>query len=63
MVQWAASLMDPDEFLVNAVNKFQLMHWAEKDFVCSEDDSIRQLTTLVEEFLGEERTGQKLVIH
>ena len=53
MVQWAAALWkDPNDFLVNFIHKFQLVQWAQKDFVCSEDDSIRQLTSLVEEFLG-----------
>ena len=53
MVQWAAALYpNPNDFMVNFLHKFQLVQWAMVDFVCSEDDSIRQLTSLVEEFLG-----------
>lgn len=52
MLQWVAALYpDPNQFLVNFIFKFQLVRWAAWDFVCS-DDSIRQMTSLVEEFLG-----------
>jgi len=52
MLQLGASLMSADHFLINMLNKFQLTAWAEKDFNCSEDDSVRQTTILVEEFLS-----------
>ena len=50
MLQIGASLMNANDFLVNLLQKFQLVQWAERGFDCSEDDSVRQYTTLVEEF-------------
>ena len=52
MLQVAAANMEPDEFLVNLLAKYQLIEWSGDDFDCSEDDSIRQVTTLVEEYLN-----------
>ena len=52
MLQVAAANMDPDEFLINLLAKYQLIEWSGDEFDCSEDDSIRQVTTLVEEFLN-----------
>ena len=52
MLQLGAALMNPNEFLINLINKFQLTSWAEKEFDCAEDESVRQLITLAEEFLS-----------
>ncbi len=52
MLQLGAANMDPEDYIINLINKFQLMSWADSSFDCSEDDSIRQVATLVEEFLG-----------
>ena len=52
MLQIGASQINPDDFLVNLLNKFQLVQWAERDFDCSEDDGFRQTITLVEEFFS-----------
>ena len=61
MLQVAAANMDPDEFLINLLGKYQLIEWSGDDFDCSEDDSIRQerlhaccnsLTPLVEELIN-----------
>jgi E3 ubiquitin-protein ligase UBR2 len=52
MLQVAAANMPPDDFLINLLAKYQLVDWTSIDFDCSEDDSIRQITTLVEECLN-----------
>ena len=52
MLQLAGANMDPNDFLINIINKFQLILWARDDFNCKEDDSIRQVNTLAEEFLS-----------
>ena len=52
MLQVGAAHMEPNSFLINVLNKFNLVAWANKSFDLSEDDSLRQTTTLVEEFLG-----------
>jgi hypothetical protein len=52
MLQLAASLMDPNDFMINLLNKFALVVWSNKEFDCAEDDSIRQTTTIVEEFFS-----------
>ena len=52
MMQIGASLMNPDDYLTHLVHKFQLSQWAEPDFDIMEDDSVRQTTTLVEEFFS-----------
>ena len=52
MLQLAAALMNPNSFLINLLNKFSLVQWSNKEFDCAEDDSIRQTTTIVEEFFS-----------
>lgn len=52
MLQLGASMLSPNDFLVNVLNKFCLIQWSSKEFDCSGDDSIRQTTTLVEEFFS-----------
>ncbi len=52
MLQLAGSNMDPNDFLINIVNKFQLVNWTSHEFDCTEDDSIRQMNVLAEEFLS-----------
>jgi len=52
MLQLAAATMDPSAFLIALLDKFQLIGWADKEFDAAEDDSIRQITTLAEEFLS-----------
>ena len=52
MMQIGAALMNPDDFLTHLLNKFGLVTWAERDFDICEDDSVRQTTTLVEEFFS-----------
>ena len=52
MLQFAGSNMDPNEFLINVINKFSLVPWTREDFNCKEDDSIRQVNTLAEEFFS-----------
>ena len=44
--------MNLNYYLINMLNKFRLSSWAEKDFDCAEDESVRQIITLVEEFLS-----------
>jgi hypothetical protein len=51
MLQLAGSVMKPNDFLINVVSKFQLINWARESFDCEEDDSVRQINTLAEEFL------------
>jgi E3 ubiquitin-protein ligase UBR2 len=52
MLQLGAALMNANDYLINLINKFQLTSWAEKGFDCAEDESVRQVITLVEEFLS-----------
>ncbi len=52
MLQLAASNMDPNEFVINIINKYHLINWTSEAFDCKEDDSVRQINTLVEEFLA-----------
>lgn len=52
MLQFAGSNMDPNDFLINVINKFSLIPWTREDFNCKEDDSIRQVNTLAEEFFS-----------
>ena len=52
MLQFAGSNMDPNDFLINVINKFSLVPWTREDFNCKEDDSIRQVNTLAEEFFS-----------
>lgn len=56
-LQIGASLLESNEFLIHALNKFNLIGWAQLDFeeVCPrnpEEDSMRMVINLVEEFLG-----------
>jgi len=51
-MQFCASNMDHDSFLLQALDKFGLIHWANTDFQVAEEESIRHLTALVEEFFG-----------
>ena len=80
MLQLAGANMNPNDFLINIINKFNLVPWTQVnfmkfhkfqkfvydfvsclftfcllfqvDFNCNEDDSIRQVNTLAEEFLS-----------
>ncbi|VVC24842.1 Zinc finger, UBR-type,Zinc finger, RING/FYVE/PHD-type,Winged helix-turn-helix DNA-binding domain,Ribosomal [Cinara cedri] len=56
ILQMGASLIDSNEFLIHVLNKFNLLKWAQPDFELnllngSEDETIRQTISLVEEFL------------
>merc|ERR1719419_805432 len=51
-MQFCAANMDHDSFLLQALDKFGLVHWANSDFQVAEEESIRHLTSLVEEFFG-----------
>lgn len=56
ILQMGASLIDSNEFLIHVLNKFNLLKWAQPNFEQnllngSEDESIRQTISLVEEFL------------
>ncbi|XP_001952747.1 E3 ubiquitin-protein ligase UBR2 [Acyrthosiphon pisum] len=57
ILQMGASLIDSNEFLIHVLNKFNLLKWAQPNYEHnllngSEDESIRQTISLVEEFLG-----------
>lgn len=56
MLQLGASLVESNEFVIHLLNKFGLMNWVREDyemgFPKAEEDSVRQIVTLVEEFLG-----------
>lgn len=57
LLQMGASLIDSNEFLIHVLNKFNLLKWAQPNYELnllngSEDESIRQTISLVEEFLG-----------
>ena len=55
MMQSCAAVMPADSFLIAMLNKFGLVSWADETFdatpVRPEDDSIRQVMCLAEEFL------------
>ena len=51
-IQFCSANMDNDHFILKLLNKFGLLHWAESEFVISEEESIRHLTVLVEEFFA-----------
>lgn len=56
ILQMGASLIDSNEFLIHVLNKFNLLKWAQPNFEQnllngSEDESIPQTISLVEEFL------------
>ncbi|XP_048259504.1 E3 ubiquitin-protein ligase UBR2-like isoform X2 [Haliotis rufescens] len=54
MLQIGASLMNPDDFIVSLLHKFNLLHWArpEYDVPGGQEDSVRQTVMLAEEFLN-----------
>merc|ERR1719419_892270 len=51
-LQLCAANMDRDHFVLQLLDKFGLLHWANSEFQISEEESIRHLTVLVEEFFG-----------
>ncbi|XP_076464873.1 E3 ubiquitin-protein ligase UBR2-like isoform X2 [Babylonia areolata] len=54
MLQIAASLLNPNEFLIHILNKFGLVSWTRVDYdtpTTGQEDSVRQTVTLAEEFL------------
>ncbi|KAL8590352.1 hypothetical protein ACOMHN_006468 [Nucella lapillus] len=55
MIQMAASLLDPNEFLINLLNKFGLVAWIKPDYdspSSGQEDILRQTLTVAEEFLS-----------
>ena len=52
LLQFCAANLPPDQFLLHLLNKFNLLNWASSGFEVSEEESIRHVTVLVEEFLG-----------
>lgn len=56
LLQFGASLIESNDFLIHLLNKFKLMEWADLEFENllkrGEEDSLRQTITLVEEFLA-----------
>lgn len=56
LLQIGASLLESNEFLIHLLNKYNLINWANPNFETkslksSEDDSMRQVISIVEEFL------------
>ena len=51
-MQFCAANMNHDSFLLQVLDKFGLLHWADTDFQVAEEETIRHLTSLVEEFFG-----------
>lgn len=55
ILQMGASLIESNEFLIHIMNKFNLLPWTEDPFrpvlANSEEDSIRQIINMVDEFL------------
>ncbi|XP_070180013.1 E3 ubiquitin-protein ligase UBR2-like isoform X1 [Littorina saxatilis] len=53
MLQIAASLLEPDDFLIHLLNKYGLVAWTkpEYDNPTGQEDYLRQTVTLAEEFL------------
>ena len=51
-MQFCAANMDRDHFVLQLLDKFGLLHWANSEFQISEEESIRHLTVMVEEFFG-----------
>ena len=51
-MQFCAANMNHDSFLLQVLDKFGLLHWADTDFQVAEEESIRHHTSLVEEFFG-----------
>jgi len=52
LVQFCAANMDPNSFMLQILDKYGLLHWAEKNFAVGEDESTKHLTSLVEECLA-----------
>lgn len=56
MLQYVASLINPNEYLIHLINKFGLLLWAQDNYEGvnrkPEEDYLRQTITLVEEFLS-----------
>ena len=54
MLQLGAANMNPDEYLIALLDKFNLVPWADASFDSggNQDDAVRQIATLVEEFLA-----------
>ncbi len=56
LLQVGASLIESNDFLIHLLNKFKLIEWADPNFEQSlkrgEDDTLRQMIMLVEEFLA-----------
>lgn len=56
MLQIAASMIESNEFLIHLVYKYGLLNWADESYDGTnrkaEDDNIRQILTVAEEFLG-----------
>ncbi|CAH2055648.1 unnamed protein product, partial [Iphiclides podalirius] len=54
MLQIGASLIESNEFIIHVLNKFNLLEWAAADFEQQnlEYDTLRQTSSMVEEFLG-----------
>lgn len=55
ILQMGASLIESNEFLIHIMNKFNLLQWTEESYKPvlpnSEEDSIRQIINMVDEFL------------
>lgn len=55
ILQMGASLIESNEFLIHIMNKFNLLQWTEEGYKpvlpASEEDSIRQIINMVDEFL------------
>ncbi len=54
ILQLAAANMEPDEYLIALLDKFGLTAWsgASFDSASNQDDAVRQIATIVEEFLA-----------
>ena len=53
LLQMGASLLDSDQFLIQLLNKFNLLNWADDRFeLMADEDRLRRTIYLVEEFLG-----------
>ncbi|XP_054719736.1 E3 ubiquitin-protein ligase UBR2-like [Uloborus diversus] len=56
MLQIAASMIESNEFLIHLIYKYGLLNWAAENYDGtnrkSEDDNIRQILTIAEEFLS-----------
>jgi len=56
MMQYAGSFIEPNEYLIHLLNKFNLMFWVQENYETTqrkqEEDFIRQTSVLVEEFLN-----------